>query len=169
MLVPPQHLFKRSEAEEVQRVKDFFVAHGWRPLRMQSGMAGNAMGGMMQIGEKGMCDWLYVRYLSRVKNTSLSAVPGSSVDLWLEAKAPGARMYCRCGPNKAGRQKTCTAHAQKNWKASEIARGALVVTVWENPQPEWATPGEIVLTGIDAMMNWYSKTFGWMHEDRLFT
>jgi len=93
---------KLLERHVSRQVRDFLEYRGWRAIRMQR----TVIPGSFQTGEKGMADYLFVRYLPEVK-------PGCSLTLWVETKRPG-------GPLRKH---------QPEWHAEERLRGAQVWVV----------------------------------------
>lgn len=71
----PESPAKALERDVTQRVKDFLVARGWRPIRMQR----TVMPGSFQTGEPGMSDYLFVQYLD----------DGACLCFWVEFKQQG--------------------------------------------------------------------------------
>lgn len=92
-----------KERDVTRQVRDFLEWRGWRPVRMQvAAFARPTDGAMVRVGEVGMADYLFVRYLPRT---------GAALALWVEFKRP-----------KGGR---VAAH-QKAWHERERERGAEV-------------------------------------------
>jgi VRR-NUC domain len=87
------------EKEVTQQVKDFLAYRGWRPIRMMR----TAVPGSFSVGEPGMPDFLFCRYLDKPM--------GACLALWIEMKRPGGKLR----------------DGQPEWHARERARGA---TVW---------------------------------------
>lgn len=76
-------------------------------MRNQSAVFTNQAGRSYRAGEKGMPDWLFIRYLDGVK-------PGAGLILWVEMKRP-----------KGGGLSV----DQVAWQFKEVYRGALITTV----------------------------------------
>lgn len=131
-----------SEAKLTQQVKDFLEAHGWRALRMQSGLVHGAAG-RMRLGEPGMADFLFIWYMRK------NAPPDMYGDLclWVEFKRPEDRRKCTCVKN-IGTKRRCTVCDQKNWKDREKQRGSMVWTVKD----------------FVAFELLYRERFGWLHN-----
>lgn len=117
----------------------FMAEQGWRAIRNESGF----VPGAGSIGEKGMPDYLFLRYL---KN-------GVALALWVEAKPPGYKPRCNCKP--AGRnpetgRKTkaheCRSCGQKRWMLAETERGATVMRV----------------DNVEVFKAWYSSAYAWL-------
>lgn len=106
MAVKPK--LKLTEADVTRQVCDFMGYEGWRGVRNNVGVATNlATGQQVAFNERGMPDWLFIRYWND---------PGMVSEgdfIWIEMKAPG---------------KKPTAH-QKAWHEAERLRGALVKVV----------------------------------------
>lgn len=127
------------EATVAAGVKKFMLERGWRAIRHESGF----VPGAGSIGEKGMPDWQYLRYLEPA---------GLALVVWIETKPPGYKPRCNCKPaavNDKGRKvkgHECRSCGQKRWKATEEARGALVIQVDD----------------VDQLAEWYATTFPWL-------
>jgi len=130
------------EAALTAELKRFLEARGWRAVRNESGF----VPGAGSIGEKGMADWQFLRYLE---------TPGLALVLWIEAKPPGYKPRCNCKPGEVnpktgrrGKGHECRSCGQKRWAETERARGALVMQV----------------NDVDAFAEWYARTFHWLPE-----
>lgn len=126
-----------TEADVTTQVRDFLRAKGWRPLRMHSGLLPGARY-PIRVGEPGMADYLFVRYLR----------PGVAAALWIEMKRPGARAVCRCAGRRSGK---CTACSQAAWRAQESHLGAMV---WQ-------------VDDFQDFSERYGRELGWLHDGRL--
>lgn len=131
---------KLKESDVTQQVKDFLEYRGWRAIRLNRGLMQGAFGGVVQFGEPGMADFLFIRYMQG----NLEA--GPALTLWVEFKAPGRRAQCRC-QSKRPRQR-CTACDQAKWREQERRRGALV----------W------LVDDLDQFGAEYRRVFGWLHS-----
>ena len=95
------------EKEVTQQVKDYLLYRGWRPVRMMR----TAIPGAFSVGEPGMPDFLFLRYLDCRPTCAALA-------LWVEMKRPDGKLR----------------EGQPEWHARERARGA---TVWVVDDFEW--------------------------------
>lgn len=130
---------KLNEADVTSQVKSFLQAHGWRAIRMNRGLMQNAFGGVIQFGEAGMADFLFVRYAPE-------AMPAAGLMLWVEMKATGVKAKCRCTTKRA--MQRCSACDQKVWRERERLAGA---QVW-------------LVDSLDWFMEEYERVFGWLHH-----
>lgn len=73
--------FALKEKDVTRQVRDFLSWNQWRPFRNQVSTVQNAAGGWFSSGEKGMPDYLFVRYLPDK--------PALALNLWVEMKKPG--------------------------------------------------------------------------------
>ena len=105
-------VLKLTERDITRQVCDFMWAHGWRGIRMQSGLMGRPSGGAFRVGEPGMPDWLFVRYVHPEHATGWVAAQCAEV-LWVEVKAPGKWL----------------SSAQVAWHERERMRGGIVAVV----------------------------------------
>lgn len=140
---------KGIEAEVVRDLKNFLAARGWRAVRMETGF----VPGAGSFGEKGIADWLFLRYMPG---------RGLTMAMWIEAKPPGHKPVCRCKPavmvpgKRPGTEKIgkpaheCRSCGQARWKLAEEARGALVLTV----------------SYVPAFISEYQRVFGWLPEPK---
>jgi hypothetical protein len=125
---------KLLEADVTTQVKDFMKVRGWRAIRHQRFV----VPGAGQSGEPGQPDFCFLKYLQGRDGT----YNGVCLVLWVELKRPKARQQCRCVP---GRKSKCTMCAQRDWRAREEARGAIVVQV----------------SDITDFKEWYVPRFAW--------
>lgn len=106
-----------SEADVTKQVCDFLAVEGWRGVRMNVGGISYTPTGFpprfVQFGEKGMSDWLFIRYEMIWRIAKKPSHYGMANVMWLEMKAPG---------------KKPKPH-QLAWHEAERARGALVKVV----------------------------------------
>lgn len=89
-----------KERDVTRTVVDYLLAYGWRALRNQVTVVHAGGGSAFKVGEKGMCDWLFLHY-------------GCSLILWIEFKKKGKK----------------PSPVQAEWQAYERVRGATVITV----------------------------------------
>lgn len=122
------------ESDITRQVKDFMEHRSWRAIRMQR----TIVPGQFSTCEPGTADFLFLYYLGG----------GSCYSLWVELKRPKARMQCRCLQNR-GTRKRCTMCDQRNWQATERARGGRV----------WAGVDD-----IKAFEAKYNRIFGFLHS-----
>lgn len=132
----------------VEPIVKFMRDHGWHTECLEVGVT---MGGR-RFGTPGRPDWIFIKPLD--KN-------GPCVMIWCEAKAPGARMQCRCRPeemvpNAKGRlvkrkAHTCTMCAQAEFRRAMVAKGFVVVQ----------------FDNADAYKRWFLESFGWTIQDSL--
>ena len=72
------------EAIVSKQIKDYMVARGWRPIRMQRGLySGPAT--TFSSGEPGMPDYLFLR---AIEGDKIGVMAG----LWVEMKRPGGKL-----------------------------------------------------------------------------
>ncbi len=101
---------KLSEADVVEQVCGFLVAHGWRIYRTGYGAVLNSKGEQVgTVGEEFMPDYQIVRF----KTGHYAEV------LFVEFKRP------KCAGDSGGR----LSKGQKNWIANERLRGATCLVV----------------------------------------
>lgn len=129
------------EAELAKAGDRFMAERGWRRIVHESGF----VPGAGSIGEKGMPDRQYIRYLE---------TPGLALLVWVEWKPPGYKPRCNCKPatvNARGQKvkgHECRGCGQKRWKEAEEKRGALVIQVDD----------------LDVLADWYARMFHWLPE-----
>lgn len=100
-----------TEAHIQQTVREFLEADGWRAIRTEHALERTKEGKIRRkVGEVGMPDMLFVRYLDR------SWVPADV--MWIEFKRPGNNL----------------TPSQVAWHETEQERGALIVVV---DDPDW--------------------------------
>ncbi len=76
-----------SEADLTKQCVGLMEAHGWKAVRLQRGLMRRRNGSVaMTIGEKGMCDWLFMK---RIEESDL--IPGKCKAWFCEFKAPGKK------------------------------------------------------------------------------
>lgn len=134
-----------SEEHVTRQVKDYLEWRGWRAIRYQRTIVQIPGGGAFSTGEPGQADWQFVKYIET------KDMPGTAIVLWVEMKATGKRAYCICATKKE--RQRCTACDQKNWKARERSRGAVVWTI----------------DSIDVFIREYNRAFGYLHQGELAT
>lgn len=97
-----------SERDVARQISDFLKWRGWRRLRTSSGITTNQAGNTFRFGEKGMPDFLFIRYYPKI-------LPKALV-LWVETKRP-----------RGGKR----SPDQIAWHEREAALGALVITAYD--------------------------------------
>jgi hypothetical protein len=100
---------KLSERVVTKQIRDFMVYHGWRAIRLQSGLFARPDGKLcsrVHVGEKGMPDYLFLKSHPRyfgaaycvfveLKAEGKTVEPGSAQDLWAaEALRDGFEVIC---------------------------------------------------------------------------
>lgn len=125
---------KTLEAEIAKGVHEFMELHGWRRFRMTSGCFIAPSGAPVRVGEPGVPDLLFVRYIERDTSTyGASKASGVAYLVWIETKRA-----------KGGKK----AEAQAEWHTAESAAGALIYTC----------------NDLEAFRDWYYKRFGFLHQ-----
>jgi len=114
-----------KEADIQRAVSDLLAADGWRVFRME--LTVQLEYGRV-VGERGMPDCLYIRYMSGVDACmcGCSAHCVCAQVLWVEFKTPTTK----------------PTECQRAWHMAEVDRGALV----------------LIVDGIDAFRKWYSDS-----------
>jgi hypothetical protein len=75
-----------KEADVTKQCVQLMEAHGWKAIRLQRGLMRRRDGSVaMTIGEKGMCDWLFLRTQWSVQAT------GSALVFMAEFKGEGKK------------------------------------------------------------------------------
>jgi hypothetical protein len=130
---------KLSERDISKQISDYMQVRGWRRFRNSVGMAMGFSGTPVQFGEKYMPDLRFVRYFQHPY--------GAAVHLWVEVKAPTARMQCECKPLQNG-NRMCRQCGQKQWRDKERYINAIV----------W------VVDSIEEFMDLYDEKFDYLHH-----
>lgn len=105
-------------------IVEFMRSRGWHCESLE---VGTTWGGA-PIGTPGRSDWMFCK----------SIHPGVAALIFLEAKAPGARMRCNCRPAEFGvntrgkqvmkkRAHKCRMCSQSEFRAAMIAKGFVAV------------------------------------------
>jgi len=129
-----QQQAKALEAEVAKAVQKFMAMHGWRRFRMTSGLFTAPSGCPVRVGEPGIPDLLFVRYVRRETTTfGASLASGVAYLLWVETKRA-----------KGGKK----ADEQAEWDKVGEAIGALIYTC----------------NDLEAFREWYYKRFGFLHQ-----
>lgn len=101
---------KVSEAHIQQAVVNFLEIDGWRPIRMEQNFNQRKM---KVVGEKGMPDYLFLRYGFKSVMNMDNPLLRMAEHIWIEFKAP----------QKKAREE------QVRWHTDERLNGALVMVV----------------------------------------
>jgi hypothetical protein len=125
---------KALEAQVAKELQKFMALHGWRRFRMTSGLFTAPSGCPVRVGEPGIPDLLFVRYVRRETATfGASVASGVAYLLWVETKRA-----------KGGKK----AEEQAEWHRDEEILGGLVYTC----------------SDLDDFRDWYFKRFGFLHK-----
>jgi len=134
-----------TEKEVSDAVVAFMEAHGWRAVRTQWA----AIPGVFSTGEKGMPDYLFIRYMP------MEAVKSRSLVLWIEFKSPTDKRKCEClklaqrAVARKRKPKLCHVCRQREWADAERAKGGVVFDV----------------SNIEYWERIYATYYGWLHRD----
>lgn len=123
---------RKSEAELERTCTNILIQDGWRALKTNP-VSRRAHG--KGFGEKGMADYLYIRYLDKAQlqypgGRMVLKSPAAEV-LWVEYKTPSGEV----------------AQHQRDWHCKEIQLGALVVVAMLDFEPT-----------VEGFIAWYEAS-----------
>ena len=81
-----------KEADVTKQCVQLMEAHGWKAIRLQRGLMRRRDGTVaMTIGEKGMCDWLFIRSFAMSSSGNTWQYPGQTWAFMCELKSEGKK------------------------------------------------------------------------------